>query len=79
MTQDHQPQYMQERNRIKKCGGTVEIKKGVSRVVWRRPSFPGQVATRNNSRYTNVPFLSVSRALGSYIKHVPSIKKNEWS
>lgn len=37
LTIDHKPESKEEQERIKNCGGKVQEKSGIHRVVWKRP------------------------------------------
>ncbi|XP_023680436.1 protein phosphatase 1D-like isoform X1 [Paramormyrops kingsleyae] len=64
ITQDHKPDAPSERQRIEGMGGSVMMKSGVSRVVWKRPRRTHSGPVRRGVAMDHIPFLSVARALG---------------
>ncbi|XP_048857441.1 protein phosphatase 1D-like [Brienomyrus brachyistius] len=64
VTQDHKPDAPSERQRIEGMGGSVMMKSGVSRVVWKRPRTTHSGPDRGGIIMDQIPFLSVARALG---------------
>ena len=54
--------------RIMSLGGSVATVNGVSRVVWKRPiaSTRADKELNRSPKFEYIPFLAVSRALGTY-------------
>lgn len=65
LTVEHKPESPLELKRIESCGGKVQAKQGIYRVVWFRNKYgQGQGPTRRSTKIEEIPFLAVSRSLG---------------
>lgn len=66
LTADHKPDVPSEKSRIESVGGQVLSRNGVPRVAWERPVHHGHKGpVRRSTQRESVPFLAVSRALGT--------------
>ena len=66
LTADHKPDVPSEKTRIESVGGQVLSRNGVPRVAWERPVHHGHKGpVRRSTQRESVPFLAVSRALGT--------------
>lgn len=67
LTADHKPDVPSEKSRIESLGGKVLSRNGVPRVAWERPVHHGHKGpVRRSTEKESVPFLAISRALGTY-------------
>lgn len=67
LTADHKPDVPSEKSRIESLGGKVLSRNGVPRVAWERPVHHGHKGpVRRSTERESVPFLAISRALGTY-------------
>lgn len=64
LTIDHKPESPSEKARIESCGGVVQQKFGVSRVVWNRPKRTYTGPVTRGTHVEQIPFLAVARSLG---------------
>lgn len=64
LTVEHKPECPNELRRIVACGGKVQPKQGIHRVVWFRNKSLYQGPTRRSTKIEEVPFLAVARSLG---------------
>ncbi|KAI1729493.1 protein phosphatase 2C domain-containing protein [Ditylenchus destructor] len=66
LTDEHKPEDKVERDRIESVGGSVGIKAGISRVMWKRPIRGHQGPVRRSTETHSIPFLAIARALGDF-------------
>jgi protein phosphatase 1D len=64
LTIEHKPESPDELKRIVACGGKVQPKQGIHRVVWFRNKSMYQGPIRRSTKIEEVPFLAVARSLG---------------
>ncbi|CAL8147045.1 unnamed protein product [Orchesella dallaii] len=69
LTQDHNLKHPSELKRIEASGGSITIRKGIPRVVWKRPRYPidyeGGTLTRSTP-VDSIPILNLARSLGDF-------------
>ena len=65
--QDHKPDCPKEKQRIESIGGSVVIKAGVPRVVWKRQRMDSGLLVNKPPTKESIPFLAVARSLGGLI------------
>ena len=63
LTEDHWPDNEVELARIKSAGGKVVDSRGMSRVVWNKPTID---TNSGQTHYKEIPFLNMSRSLGDF-------------
>lgn len=75
LTIEHKPESPDELKRIVACGGKVQPKQGIHRVVWFRNKNMYQGPTRRSTKIEEVPFLAVARSLGDLWSYNYSTEK----